>query len=124
VNSYPQRKSSLLLGATIITVELPTAFPYLAAIAAIAGSRHGVPGQLLLLAVYNLCFELPLIAILTTLLLAGDQAQPLLTRARDFVQRHWPLVLAGLLLLGGLLVALLGATRLATRRRGHSGAFH
>ncbi len=43
----PQRKSSLLLGATIIAVELPTAFPYFAAIAAIAGSRHDVPGQLL-----------------------------------------------------------------------------
>jgi cytochrome c biogenesis protein CcdA len=35
----PRRRSSVLLGATITVVELPTAFPYFAAIAAIVGSR-------------------------------------------------------------------------------------
>ncbi len=49
----PKRKSSVLLGATIIAVELPTAFPYFAAITAVAGSGLDVPAQLLLLAVYN-----------------------------------------------------------------------
>ena len=34
-------KSSLLLGMTISAVELPTAFPYFAAIAAIVGSGFG-----------------------------------------------------------------------------------
>jgi cytochrome c biogenesis protein CcdA len=47
-NPNPQRKSSLLLGATIIAVELPTAFPYFAAIAAVLGSGGRVVRQMLL----------------------------------------------------------------------------
>src|ERR1700759_1982119 len=34
----PRRRSSILLGAGITAVELPTAFPYFAAIAAVVGS--------------------------------------------------------------------------------------
>jgi len=37
----PRRKSRILLGASIIVVELPTAFPYFAALAAV---RRHVPG--------------------------------------------------------------------------------
>src|ERR1700733_5192623 len=40
----PQGKSSWVLGASITAVELPTAFPYFAAIAAIVGSGLG-PGR-------------------------------------------------------------------------------
>src|SRR5579859_1746933 len=36
-----KRKSSILMGATITAVELPTAFPYFAAIAAVVGSKLG-----------------------------------------------------------------------------------
>src|SRR5881227_2262107 len=82
-NPNPQRKSSILLGATIIGVELPTAFPYFAAIAAGLGSGAGATRQLLLLGLYNLCFVLPLITILATLLLAGEKAEELLTRGRE-----------------------------------------
>ena len=41
-NTNP-RRSSVLLGATITALELPTAFPYFAAIAAIVGSRSAFP---------------------------------------------------------------------------------
>src|SRR4051794_28444793 len=105
----PKRKSSLLLGATIIAVELPTAFPYFAAITAILGSDNGVPSQMLLLTLYNLCFALPLITILTTLLLAGDHAEKILTRGRQAIERQWPIVFAALLLLAGLVLALIGS---------------
>src|SRR5205085_522687 len=45
----PKRSSSVLLGATISAVELPTAFPYFAAIAAILASNLGALRQLFLL---------------------------------------------------------------------------
>ena len=40
----PKRRSNVMLGASIILVELPTAFPYFAAIAAILGARLAMPG--------------------------------------------------------------------------------
>lgn len=117
----PRGKSSWLLGATITAVELPTAFPYFAAIAAIVGSGVGVPRQLMLLLLFNLCFILPLVGIVATLVLAGDRAQQLLGTGRDFLQRHWPTLLAGLALAAGVFVVLLGATGFASGVHGHFG---
>lgn len=105
----PKGRSSALLGATIIAVELPTAFPYFAAIALIIGSRQPTASQALPLVLYNTCFVLPLIAILLTLMLAGDEADTRLTRARASLQRRWPSVVALLLLLVGVSFAALGA---------------
>jgi cytochrome c biogenesis protein CcdA len=112
------RRSSAMLGATIMAVELPTAFPYFAAIAAIVGSGLGPARQLLLLLLFNVCFVLPLLSIVATLWLAGDHAEQVLGRCRDFLQRHWPTLVAGAALLVGLLVILLGISGLAGR--GHS----
>ena len=56
-------KSSWILGATITAVELPTAFPYFAAIAAIVGAGTRARARVVLLVMFNLCFVLPLIAI-------------------------------------------------------------
>ena len=109
----PKRKSRVLLGATITAVELPTAFPYLAAVGAVLGLGTHVARQLLLVGVYNVCFVLPLLAILVTRLLAGERTEELLARGRKAVERRWPLVFAGLLLLGGLLLAVSGAVNLA-----------
>ncbi len=102
---HPERKSSLLLGATIIAVELPTAFPYFAAIAAVVGSGQDTPGQLALLGAYNVCFTLPLIAILLTLVLARAQATDRLARARQLIESRWPHAFAALLFVLGLAVA-------------------
>ncbi len=108
-------KSSALLGATITAVELPTAFPYFAVIAAIVGSGLGVPRQLVLLLLFNICFILPLIGIIGTLTFAGEQAERLLATGRRFLERHWPEVLAGLALLAGTFVIVLGVTAFAGR---------
>ena len=112
-------KSSLLLGVTIAGVELPTAFPYFAAIAAIVGSGLGLGSQLIALAVYNVVFVLPLILMIITITVAGDRAQPILEKGRDWLQRHWPALLAGLALIAGTYVTLLGVTGLASG--GHNG---
>jgi cytochrome c biogenesis protein CcdA len=116
-----QGRSSAVLGLTISVVELPTAFPYFAAIAAIVGSGYDLGRQLLFLALYNVCFVLPLLLIIATLTVAGDRAAEILTRARRFLQRHWPKLLAALALLAGVFVTLLGATGLASGGHGALG---
>jgi cytochrome c biogenesis protein CcdA len=119
----PRGRSSWVLGAAITAVELPTAFPYFAAIAAIVGSGIGAVRQLILLVVFNVCFVLPLIGILATLVLAGGQAQPLLAAGRRFLDRRWPTVLAGLAVAAGAFVVLLGATGFASGIHGRFGHF-
>jgi cytochrome c biogenesis protein CcdA len=116
-------RSSAVLGLTIAAVELPTAFPYFAAVAAIVGSGFGLTRQLILLALYNVCFVLPLLLIIATLAFAGDRAQDVLTKARALMQRHWPELLAGLALIAGTFVTLLGATGLASGGHGAVGSF-
>ena len=92
---------------------MPTAFPYFAAIAAIVGSGLGPVRDLVLLLLFNVCFVLPLLGIVGVLTFAGDRADQMLTAGRDFLQRHWPAVLAGLALVAGLFVVALGVTGLA-----------
>jgi cytochrome c biogenesis protein CcdA len=117
----PERKSALLLGATIAAVELPTAFPYFAAIAAIVGSGLGPGHQLIALGAYNVTFVLPLILMIVTLALAGDNAKPIIERAREAIQYHWPTVVAVLSLIAGLFVTALGVTGLASGTHGILG---
>lgn len=118
-----RKRSSGLLGAMIMVVELPTAFPYFAAIAAIVGSGVGVARQLILLVLFNLCFIVPLLAILLTLGLAPGHAQEYLGRARSFLERRWPSILAAAALTVGLFVILLGATGLAALQHNRFGRF-
>ena len=118
-----QGKSSAILGATITAVELPTAFPYFAVIAAIVGSGLDPARQVSLLVLFNLCFVLPLVAIMLTLALAGDQAGRVLAAGRGFLQRHWPALLAALALVAGLFVVTLGVTGIGVAHRGRFGRF-
>ncbi len=106
----PHGRSSWVLGASITALELPTAFPYFAAIAAIVGAGLGPVRDLVLLLVFNLCFVLPLLAIVATLTFAPESSDRLLTAGRGFLQRNWPTVLAGMALLAGLFVVALGVT--------------
>jgi cytochrome c biogenesis protein CcdA len=126
-SSLPQPKaggrSSAVLGATISAVELPTAFPYFAAIAAILASGYGPIRQLILLAVFNFCFVAPLIGIVAILTFAGEQSERILARWRDFLERRWPQLTAALLLLVGVLALLFGATGLAGQGHGRVGRF-
>jgi cytochrome c biogenesis protein CcdA len=111
VRELPMREggggSALALGASIAAVELPTAAPYLGVIAAIVAQRPSVPQTIALLALFCAAFVAPLLAILGVLLVAGDRAAPGLATGGAWLQRHWPVVLAALLLLvgGGLTIA-------------------
>ena len=68
--------SALIAGASIAGVELPTAVPYFAVVAAIVASSASIPQEIGLLAGYNVAFVLPLLAIVVVLLLAGERAEP------------------------------------------------
>ncbi len=119
----PEGKSSAILGATITAVELPTAFPYFAAIAAIVGSGLNPAKQFSLLVVFNVCFILPLLGILATLWFAGSHAERLLSIGRNFLERNWPVILASLALIAGLFVIALGATGFAVHSHSRFGRF-
>ena len=112
-----------MLGVTIMAVELPTAFPYFAAIAAIVAADVSPVKEALYLVLFNVCFVLPLLAILLTLELAGSRAQDLLARGRAKLEVRWPVTLAVVALLAGLFVTLLGVTGLAGLGHGHVGSF-
>jgi cytochrome c biogenesis protein CcdA len=120
----PDSRSSAILGATITAIELPTAFPYFAALAAIVGSGYGLPRQIFLLVLFNICFVLPLIGIVLVLTFAGDRAQQVLASWRARLQAHWPALLASLALFAGVFVILLGVTGLAGPHNGLSRFFH
>jgi hypothetical protein len=79
--------------------------------------------QLILLALYNAAFVLPLVLMILTLVIVPDRAEPMLTRARDLLQRHWPVLLAGLALLAGAFVTVIGVTGLTGRNHGAAGRF-
>jgi cytochrome c biogenesis protein CcdA len=118
-----KRSSSVLLGATITAVELPTAFPYFAAIAALVGSGLGAARELGLLVVFNVCFVLPLIGIWATITFGGKRADRLLDVGRSFLERRWPQLLAALIGLVGGLFIVFGATGLASGIHGTVGRF-
>ena len=121
LSDAPSNRSAFLLGATIMLVELPTAFPYFGAIAAIVGSDQPIYHQVLLLLLYNVCFCLPMAGIYWTLSFYGDRAEEHLARARGFLQRHWPAALAVVALIAGGLTIGLGLTGLFARGHGPIG---
>lgn len=117
----PSSKPRWLLGAGITAFELPTAFPYFGAIAAVVGSNQPIPREIALLALYNACFVAPMIVIWATLTFAGERAQARLASARGVMQRHWPLVLAMVALIAGSLVIALGVTGLLSVMHNDTG---
>ncbi len=119
----PKRRSSALLGATITAIELPTAFPYFAAIAAIVGSGLGAIRGFFLLFVFNLCFVVPLIGIEAVLVFSGEAAEKVLGRGRRFLERRWPHIVVILLSVIGVIAVIFGATGLASGIHGNLGRF-
>jgi cytochrome c biogenesis protein CcdA len=104
--------SALVAGASIAAVELPTAAPYFAAIAAILASSATLVQEIVLVVLFNLAFVLPLLAIIAVLLLAGQRANDWLEAGADWLQRRWPVILATLLLLVGAVLTVLGGAGL------------
>lgn len=105
-------RSALIAGASIAAVELPTAAPYFAVIAAVVSYRVSIPQEIGLLTLYNVAFVLPLLTIVVILLVAGEHAERWLHQGGEWLQRRWPVVLVGLLLFVGSVLAVLGGSGL------------
>jgi cytochrome c biogenesis protein CcdA len=114
-------RSSLVLGATITALELPTAFPYFAAIAAVVGSGFGIWHQVFLILIFNVTFVLPLLAIVLILQFAGPNADRVLTSSRRWLERHWPVALAVVGLVAGTFCVFIGITGLIGLHHTHTG---
>ena len=88
--------SPILLGAGIAGVELFTAFPYFAAIAMVLGASVSGPEKLFLLVLYNLVYVLPLVGVVVVRGFMGEKGAELLVPVSNWIQLHWPAVVAPL----------------------------
>ena len=101
-------RNSVLLGAGIAVVELPTAVPYFAAIAVIVGSGQRAAIEVLLLAVFNLCFLLPVIVLLGLRMLAGERSRAWLFRLRGRIDAWLATLAPALVAVVGLALVVVG----------------
>jgi cytochrome c biogenesis protein CcdA len=102
-------RSAFLLGAGIMAVELPTAFPYLGALLAIVESDASAAEGVLLVLVYNVLFVAPLVAVLVAVTAGGSRGEELTRAARGWLERHGAELIPAALALLGIVVALVGA---------------
>ena len=109
-------RSSAVLGAAIAVAEFPTAIPYFAVIAAVVGSGKAIPVQVALLAIFNLCFVLPLLGMLAVRTFAGERSRLWLEQARANIDRWLATLVPGLVLAIGLVLVGIGAYGLVTDR--------
>ena len=93
-------RSDFLLGAGIIAVELPTAFPYFAALGSIVAAHVSLGAGIALVALFNLAFVSPVLAILAVGAVAGERASAVLERAGGWFDRRAGAIVA--LLLGAV----------------------
>jgi cytochrome c biogenesis protein CcdA len=115
-NTDRLQRSSLYLGAGIALVEFPTALPYFAAIAAVVGSGERLLTQVVLLAIFNLCFVVPLLAIFGLRTFAGERTQGLLTRARTRVDGWLATLVPGIVAVIGVALIAIGVWGIYTDR--------
>lgn len=94
-------------GATIAAAELPTALPYFAVVAALAGSEEPTVALIGLVVLFNAIFLAPVVAIALLRASAGPRAVDLLARARSALLRYAGVLAAlAVLVLGVALVAI------------------
>jgi cytochrome c biogenesis protein CcdA len=105
--------SAFLLGVGISVIEFPTALPYFAVLAVVIGAGVSALERIELVTLFCVAFCAPKLVIVAVLVVAGERAQPPLERAGDFLEAHWPELLAGLLLATGLGLALVGGIGVA-----------
>jgi cytochrome c biogenesis protein CcdA len=102
------RSSAFALGATIMGVELPTAFIYFGAISAVLASHQSAAVEVSELLVYNALFVAPLVVILTLHRFAGDRVERWLASGSERVIAFGQLLLTGLTGCAGALLLILG----------------
>lgn len=108
----PSHGSSALIGGGLAGVELLTAFPYFAAIALIVGSGVSNAGKLYLLVLYCVVYMLPLIVVAGAFVVLGERADRVMQPVGDWLLARWPLIIAPLTAIFGIVVMTLGIVHL------------
>jgi cytochrome c biogenesis protein CcdA len=105
--------SAFVLGAGITAVDLPTAFPYFAAIAAIVAKDESASNKVILLVLFNVMYVLPILLIIAAAAVLHERAEPVMRRARDIIVRWSPIILSVLTLAVGIALTVAGVKGLA-----------
>jgi cytochrome c biogenesis protein CcdA len=105
--------SAVLLGAGVAGIELLTALPYFAAIAIIVGASVSGSSKLALLVLYNVIYLLPLFVIVALCFVMGERAGRVLAPVGDWINPHWPMVVAPLAAVVGVALMAVGVVKLA-----------
>ena len=101
-------RSSFLLGMGIVVIELPTAFPYFAAIALMIGSGKDIPIQVGLLLAFNVVFVAPLLAIMIVRSLTGEHGRSWLERLRVGLDARLAVLIPSFVLAAAVALTALG----------------
>lgn len=103
----PGGRSALFLGAGIMAIELPTAFPYFAAILATLGAVHGAVEQTVFIVLYNLVFVAPLLTLTLLVAVTGDRYGDRIERVSTLIRTRGPDFLPpGIAIIGAVLVVI------------------
>jgi cytochrome c biogenesis protein CcdA len=105
------QRAAPAVGASVAAVELPTALPYFAVVAAIVASRASAPAQLALLVLFNVLFVAPQLVILALTRLHAARGP--IEAVRGFLLRHGGALIAGLALVIGIVLLAVGAVGIA-----------
>lgn len=106
--------STFALGAGIALAELPTAFPYFVAIAAIAGSASSLHVEAALVLLFNVIWLLPLLAIVAICIRPGAHGGRALTWLRVKLDLWAPYLIPLVVLIVGVALFVLGGIGLLT----------
>lgn len=101
-------RSAPLFGAGIALAELPTAFAYFAAVAAIRAADLSPVQEVALIVGFNLLFLLPVFLIAVVLEFFPSAWERFINPFRRWISRHWPHVLAAALAAGGVALLVYG----------------
>ncbi len=104
---------SPLAGGTLALIELPTALPFFAAIAALSASGEPLTVQIGLVVLFQVLFLLPVLAIAIGCALAPRRPGDRLSRIHQLVVRHAGSMVACLVLAAGIALVVLGVAGLA-----------
>ena len=103
-----RRRGALLLGAAIMSTELPTALPYFGALVAVTEGAHSALVRLLLVLAYNAVFVAPLLALLAVLAASGERGAAIAAAARRRLIHHAPVLFPVALALLGVALVVVG----------------
>jgi cytochrome c biogenesis protein CcdA len=108
----PPSGSSFAVGAGIALAELPTALPYIAAIAAIDAAPVSVPEQILLVVVFNVIFIAPVVGIAIAIGVSPGLRADVIEPFRRWLVGNWPRLIAVLLAIAGVVLLAVGISGL------------